>query len=54
MALAHTIEDPTEAAYRRGDMLVKRAKMMESWSMYCSQASTAKVIPMKGDRAART
>jgi len=30
MAPAHTIEDPTEAAYRRGDMLAKRAKMMES------------------------
>jgi integrase len=52
-ALAHTIEDPTEAAYRRGDMLAKRAKMMESWSMYCSQTSTGKVIPMAENRVAR-
>ncbi len=36
MALAHTISNATEAAYRRGDLLEKRAKLMESWAKYCS------------------
>jgi integrase len=34
MALAHTIESKTEAAYRRGDLLEQRRAMMESWSSY--------------------
>jgi integrase len=34
MALAHTIENKVEAAYRRGDLLEKRAEMMESWAKY--------------------
>jgi integrase len=32
MALAHTIENKVEAAYRRGDLLEKRAEMMEVWA----------------------
>lgn len=34
MALAHAIRDKTEAAYRRGDLLDKRRKLMESWESY--------------------
>lgn len=34
MALAHRIADQTEAAYRRGDMLVKRAAMMSAWAEF--------------------
>lgn len=34
MALAHTIENKVEAAYRRGDLFEKRRKMMETWSNY--------------------
>ncbi|PYE98937.1 integrase [Rhizobium sp. PP-F2F-G38] len=30
-ALAHTVGDETERAYRRSDALVKRRKLMESW-----------------------
>ncbi len=37
-ALAHTLRDKTEAAYRRGDALEKRRKMMEAWGRYCSKA----------------
>ena len=33
--LAHTIKDASEAAYRRGDALEKRAKLMEAWSRFC-------------------
>lgn len=39
MALAHTIESDTEAAYRRGDLLEKRVSMMASWGQYCSSAA---------------
>jgi integrase len=35
MALAHAIEDKTEAAYRRGDLIIKRRKLMEAWAAYC-------------------
>ena len=34
MALAHTIENKVEAAYRRGDLLEKRREMMQAWSKY--------------------
>jgi integrase len=32
MALAHTIENKVEAAYRRGDLLDKRRELMTAWS----------------------
>ena len=34
MALAHTIGDKVEAAYRRGDLFDKRTKMMADWAKY--------------------
>lgn len=34
MALAHKVADKTEEAYRRGDMLARRAKMMDDWSAF--------------------
>lgn len=38
MALAHTIKDRVEAAYRRGNMLERRRPMMEAWGRFCSGA----------------
>lgn len=35
MALAHTIKDKTEAAYRRKDALERRRKLMQQWATYC-------------------
>ena len=35
MALAHTIENRVEAAYRRADLLEKRRALMETWATYC-------------------
>lgn len=35
MALAHTVSDQVEAAYRRGDMFEKRRKMMADWDAFC-------------------
>ena len=36
MALAHTIGDKTEAAYRRGDLFDKRRQLMRDWEKYCT------------------
>jgi integrase len=36
MALAHSIKDKTEAAYRRGDLFDKRRELMEAWERFCS------------------
>ncbi len=34
-ALAHTIGDKVEAAYRRGDLFEKRRRLMDAWAAYC-------------------
>ena len=48
MALAHVLRDKTEAAYRRGDQLEKRARLMADWARYCSKpAEPAKVIAIR-------
>ena len=36
-ALAHTLRDKTEAAYRRGDVLDKRRRLMTAWANYCAE-----------------
>jgi integrase len=35
-ALAHTIPNKVEAAYKRTDFLDKRRKLMEAWGDYCT------------------
>ena len=47
LALAHTIKNQAEAAYRRGDQLEKRAKLMQQWQQYVeSPVNTASVTPL--------
>jgi integrase len=47
MALAHTVGDKVEAAYRRGDLFAKRRRMMDEWAKHCSAVSKAgTVIPI--------
>lgn len=36
-ALAHTVGDETERAYRRGDALEKRRKLMEAWAAFVTK-----------------
>lgn len=36
-ALAHAVSDKVEAAYRRGELLAKRARLMRDWSAYCTR-----------------
>jgi integrase len=38
MAMAHAVEDKVEAAYRRGEALVKRPQLMNRWARYCASA----------------
>lgn len=50
MALAHTVSDKVEAAYRRGDMREKRRRLMADWAAYCESrpaAAKAKVVPIR-------
>lgn len=50
MALAHTIENKVEAAYRRGDLMEKRREMMEAWAMYLSsQCEGASNVDTRGE-----
>ena len=52
MGLAHAIGDKVEAAYRRGDLMDKRRRLMEDWSDYLSRpAGSGEVVPLKGRRA---
>ena len=47
-ALAHAIENRTEAAYRRGDALEKRRKLMAAWAAFCgSSKQAANVTPLR-------
>jgi integrase len=47
-ALAHGLADKTEAAYRRGDALEKRRKLMEAWGAYCGRG--ARVVALAASR----
>ncbi len=48
-ALAHTISNGTEAAYRRGDLLEKRRRLMNDWAKYLTQpaAKAGTVTPIR-------
>jgi integrase len=41
MALAHTIENKVERAYRRGDLFDKRRRLMADWAAYCGGGGAA-------------
>jgi integrase len=43
MALAHTIENKVERAYRRGDLFDKRRRLMDDWATYCATIPAAGV-----------
>jgi hypothetical protein len=39
MAIAHRIGNKVEAAYRRGDLLKKRHKLMRDWERFCNSSN---------------
>jgi integrase len=49
IALAHAVGNKVEAAYRRGDMMEKRRRLMADWAAYCEQvpAQRGKVCPIR-------
>jgi len=48
MALAHTIKNKAEAAYRRGDLFEKRRVLMEKWASFVS-ANEAQIINLRSN-----
>lgn len=46
-ALSHQVGSEVERAYKRGDVLEKRRKMMEAWAGYCDRPKAANVLEMK-------
>ena len=49
IALAHAVGNKVEAAYRRGDMMEKRRRLMSDWAVYCERtpATRAKIVPIR-------
>jgi hypothetical protein len=51
MALAHAVDDKTEAAYKRSDLVEKRRRLMAEWAQYCAKPSVkGNVLPLRGAR----
>jgi integrase len=48
-ALAHSLPDKVEAAYRRGDLFEKRRRLMDDWAIFCghSAAEGGTVTPIR-------
>jgi integrase len=52
MALAHTIDNKVEAAYRRGDLFEKRRLMMADWAAFVAKVEQpAEVVDIASKRA---
>jgi hypothetical protein len=48
MALAHTIPNAAERAYRRGDLFEKRRALMNAWSEFIDNPQQAgAVVPLR-------
>ena len=47
MALAHTITNTVERAYRRKDLLEKRRLLLSDWDSYCSSPISSNLIELK-------
>jgi integrase len=43
-ALAHVLEDKTEAAYQRGDILEKRRRLMGAWAEFCDKRAAGGTV----------
>lgn len=49
MSLAHAIGNKVEAAYRRGDLFDKRARLMAEWAKFCAKPmQVGEVVQIKG------
>lgn len=53
MALAHRVSSAVERAYRRGDLFLKRLRLMDEWFNYCSikpSINARKVLSLRDGR----
>lgn len=50
MALAHAIPDKVEAAYRRGDLMAKRTRLMNEWARFCALVPSGRVVGIREAR----
>ena len=46
-ALAHTIASKTEKAYRRGDLIEHRKRLMSDWESYCQTGQWGNVVALQ-------
>ena len=46
-ALAHTIRNEVEAAYRRGDLLERRRSLIKDWEAFCLSNSYQNIVDLK-------
>ncbi|HXC28709.1 MAG TPA: tyrosine-type recombinase/integrase [Stellaceae bacterium] len=55
MALAHTVGDKVEAAYRRGDLFEKRRQLAEAWAKFCARPAAGgdNVVALREQGAGR-
>jgi integrase len=51
-ALAHTVANQVEAAYRRGDLLERRKRLAVDWESYCQTGRWGNVINLTKQKAA--
>jgi integrase len=49
-ALAHSVANQVEAAYRRGDLLEHRKRLMKDWEDYCTTGVWSNVISIKNQQ----
>jgi integrase len=47
MALAHTVENKVERAYRRGDLFEKWRRLMADWASFCEAVPAGEVVPLR-------
>jgi hypothetical protein len=46
-ALAQRFKDKAEATYARGDLFMKRRKLMEDWSAYLAHSQTETLLSLR-------
>jgi integrase len=51
-ALAHAVANQVEAAYRRGDLLEHRKRLMKDWEDYCTTGVWGNVISIQTQQKA--
>jgi integrase len=44
MALAHAVGSKVEAAYRRGDLFLKRRQLMDAWAAFLARPAGENVV----------